>query len=241
MINIEDFKRLIEPISRRIFLALGRGILKAVNSNDDPVQKLQFTALANDIRTDVERVQEFGFESYPVVGTAEPIYISLNGNPDQTIVICVQDGDLRPTDGEEGESIQYSKNDKDTPHRVHLKADGSTDIIGKDGNSIVLKADGSIEITGSATDQSIILNVDGSIINLSGTSQIKNDGGKVAMGTSTNELLDLFDQLLTELGTATVLDTGVPVAPAGTWPLSPAVIVNLAAIQAKLATIKGTI
>lgn len=236
MITLKDFKRLIAPLRRRMFLSLSRGILEAVNNNADPVQKLQITVLANDTRTDVERTQEFGFESYPVPGTAETINLSFNGNQDQTVVICVQDRELRPTDGVEGESIQYSKNDKDTPHRVHLKADGSTDIIAKAGNSIVLKADGSIEIIGSASNQSIILNSDGSIVNLSGTSQIKNDGGKVALGTSANELLDLFDQLIIALNAGLVLD---PIS--GSLPFTAATIVAFTAVKTKLATIKGTI
>lgn len=236
MITLKDFERLTAKLKRRMFLSLSRGILKAVNSNADPVQKLQLTALANDTRTDVERAQEFGFDSYPVPGTAETIQLSFNGNQDQTVVICVQDRKLRPTDGVEGESIQYSKNDKDTPHRVHLKADGSTHILAKEGNSIVLKADGSIEITGSASNQSIILKADGSIINLSGTSQIKNDGGKIALGTSANELLDLFDQLITALNAGLVLD---PIS--GALPFTAATIVAFTAVKTKLALITGTI
>lgn len=236
MITLNDFKRLIAPLKRRMFLSLSRGILEAVNSNADPVQKLQITVLANDTRTNTERAQEFGFDSYPVKGTAETINLSFNGNQDQTIVICVQDRELRPTDGEEGESIMYSKHDKASRHRIHLKADGSTDIIAKEGNSIVLKADGSIEITGSASNQSIILNTDGSIVNLSGTSQIKNDGGKVAMGTSANELLDLFDQLIIALNAGTVLD---PIS--GSLPFTAATIAAFTAVKTKLALITGTI
>lgn len=222
MITMDDLKRLLNPLKRKLYLLLGRAIL-TIMDNSGEAQVVQITMLKNETITDIERPQDFGFDSVPPVEASDGIAAFINGNRDHGVVLRMQCRTLRPTDLVEGESAIYSNNDATDTHRIHLKADGSTEIIGK------------------AANQSIILKTDGSIENLSGTSKIINDGGKVALGTTTNELLDLIDQMLTELIGATVVDTGTPAVPAGVWPLLPLTITNLTAIQVKLATITGSI
>ena len=62
--NLPDWKRLIRPITNKIFLLLGRAVLKAVE-NSESTQKIQVVALAEETITDIERFQEYGFETYP--------------------------------------------------------------------------------------------------------------------------------------------------------------------------------
>jgi phage gp45-like len=74
--------------------------------------------LADETITDIERFQEFGFESYPVTGTAEALIAFLNGNRELGITICVHDRGKRPTDLLEGDSCMYDKDG----NRVWLNA-----------------------------------------------------------------------------------------------------------------------
>lgn len=131
MITIDDFKRLIRPVKNKIFLLIGRSILKAMD-NTGTSQKVQITVLNGETISDIERMQEFGFDSVPVVNTADGVALFMNGNRDQSIVIKLQNKNLRPTDLVEGESAMYSKIDKTNRHRVHCKEDGSTDILVKE-------------------------------------------------------------------------------------------------------------
>ena len=119
MIGIKDFKRLIRPIQNKIFLLLGRAILTAVN-NSESTQKIQIVALSGEVITDIERFQEYGFESYPLEG-AEVFAGFINGNRDNGIVLCVHDRRYRPTDLAEGEVAVYTDEDKTTPFRVQMK------------------------------------------------------------------------------------------------------------------------
>lgn len=103
--DFSDFKRLIAPISKKIFLLLGRGILKAIN-NSEGTQKIQVVVLDGEIITDVERFQEYGFETYPL-SDSEIFGAFLNANRGHGIVLCVHDRRYRPTDLSEGDVRQY--------------------------------------------------------------------------------------------------------------------------------------
>lgn len=117
--NLPDFRRLIAPLGRKIFLLLGRAILKAID-NSQGTQKIQIIALADEIISDMERFQEYGFETYPFVDS-EVLAVFLNGNRDHGIALCIHDRRYRPTDLVEGEIVLYTDEDKVTPFRVHLK------------------------------------------------------------------------------------------------------------------------
>jgi len=117
-------KRLITALKNKIYLIVGRAILKAVN-NGESTQKLQIVALNGETITDIERFQEYGFESYPFAD-AEVAALFLNGNRDNGIVICVHDKRYRPTDLAAGEVAVYHSES----HRVILKAGGVIEIAG---------------------------------------------------------------------------------------------------------------
>jgi len=55
--NLNDFKRLINPLKNKIFLLLGRGILTVIN-NSELTQKIQIIALNEETISDMERFQE---------------------------------------------------------------------------------------------------------------------------------------------------------------------------------------
>jgi len=137
-----DFKRLIAPIQRKIFLLLGRALLTAVN-NSEGTQKIQITVLNNETITDVERMQEYGFETYPFTG-AEVMTLFLNGNRDHGIAVCVHDRRYRPKDLVEGEVCMYTDEDQETDgHRVHLKRG---QIVEVDGKQLIVNSGTSVTV-----------------------------------------------------------------------------------------------
>lgn len=144
MITINDFKRLIAPIKKKIFLSLGRAVLTFVNNTED-TQKIQVIALSNETITDIERFQEYGFETYPFVD-AEVFVAFLNGNRDHGIVLCTHDRRYRPTDLVEGEVINYTDEDQSAGgHRIHFKRGQIIDI--KDIETIITSIDKQTETT----------------------------------------------------------------------------------------------
>ncbi len=142
--ELRDFNRLINFVKKKIYLLIGRAILTAIN-NDEKTQKVQVTGLKNEPISDIERMQEYGFETYPKTGTAEAIVLFQNGNRDQGLVICVHDRDKRPTDLTEGNVRMYDWNN----NKITLTDDGIT-IEDVTGNKIDLKNTGVIEITGNS-------------------------------------------------------------------------------------------
>ena len=118
--QLSDFNRLLRPIKNKIFLLLGRAVLKAIN-NDGKTQTVQVVALAGETITNIERFQEYGFETYPLTG-AEPFIVFQNGNRDNGVVLCIHDREYRPTDLVAGEVASYTDEDQNAEgHRYHFK------------------------------------------------------------------------------------------------------------------------
>jgi len=117
--NLNDFKRLIAPLRNKIFLLLGRAILEDVK-NTELTQKIQITALNEEVISDMERFQEYGFETYPLEG-AEVLAVFFNGNRDHGIAVCVHDRRYRPKDLVAGEVVVYTDEDATLPFRVQMK------------------------------------------------------------------------------------------------------------------------
>jgi len=128
--DINTFTRLIAPLKRKIYLLIGRAILTAID-NSQGTQKIQVTVLKNETISDVERFQEYGFESYPIAGdSAQALIGFVNGNRDQGIAFCVHDRQYRPTDLAEAEVAIYTSQDKSSSdHRIHLKSGKVIEII----------------------------------------------------------------------------------------------------------------
>ena len=125
---INEFTKFIDPIKRKIYLMVGRAILTAVK-NTGKTQMIQVTGLKDETISDIERMQEYGFESYPESG--EAIINFINGNRDHGIVICIHDRENRPTINA-GETQVWNK----AGNKVYLRADGTIKISDKNGNYI---------------------------------------------------------------------------------------------------------
>ena len=121
-------------LSNKIYSMIGRAILTAIN-NSGKVQTIQVKGIYGETLTDIDRIQEYGLETYPEVsGDTEVILICPDGNREQAIAIKVGTRAYRPSTLNEGEVCLYDKF-------------GNT-ILLKDGK-IVLTGD-KIELNGSS-------------------------------------------------------------------------------------------
>jgi len=146
--------RTIESVKRRISLMIGRTILKTL-SDSGGTQTVQLSALKGETLSDVERLQDYGFTSYPNVDTSEALVLFPNGNRSAGVVVVINNREDRPT-GEltEGDSMQYD----DTGGRVKLS--GGLAAIGNADSGVELldlfdqlltKLQGSVDAPGVAS------------------------------------------------------------------------------------------
>lgn len=143
---ITDLKRLYDLIKMKIFLLIGRGIVTSID-NSKKTQSIQISGMANETISDVERVQEYGLETYPFtmrfntttkkwegsdssnLSEAEAVTIFQNGDRGRGLIVCIGDRNYRLTDLAQGEVAIYTFKDKDAGnHRVHLKNDRTIEI-----------------------------------------------------------------------------------------------------------------
>lgn len=134
MFDTDTFNKFIQPLKRKIFLLVGRAILTAVN-NAEGYMKIQVTSLKDETITDIERAQEYGFETYPKKD-AEAFVIFLNGNRDHGIAFCVSDRTYR-IKVEEGEVLMYDWQGQ----KVYMRKDGTMKINDVKGNTIETMTD----------------------------------------------------------------------------------------------------
>lgn len=161
MISLNDFKRLIAPLQRKIYLIIGRAVLTAVN-NSEGTQKLSMEVLKNEIITDVEKPEDYGFTSFPLKG-AELLPLFFNGNRDHGMVVKAHDRRHRPKDLVEGEvAIFTDEHVNQGGHRIHFKRGQLIDILMKTLN---LTADDGAGGIGDANFKNTHFNVeDGDIV-----------------------------------------------------------------------------
>lgn len=119
MLGIGDLTRFLAPIKRKIFLLVGRSILAAIN-DEESTQKLQLKLLSDEIATDAEHFENYGFSAYPWED-AEALATFINGNRDHGIVVVVHDRRYRPDYLTQGEAVVFTDEDKTEAFRVHLK------------------------------------------------------------------------------------------------------------------------
>lgn len=116
-------QRALRPLAQRIQLMVARAVVQLVN-DATKLQGLQITLLADEVRGDVERFQQYGMTSHPHPG-AEAIAASVAGNRDHVVVLAVDDRRYRLTGLERGEVALYTD----------------------EGDTIVLKRGGVVEVT----------------------------------------------------------------------------------------------
>ena len=120
--DLSDVKRMIEPIHRRVMLIFARSTVECVDDTQSQ-QRLQVTALSDEVLDSVERCGAYGFTSNPLPGAAAVILFS-GGNRGNGVVICTDDERYRVSGLEPGEVAIYNS----TGTKVVLKNDGTIEV-----------------------------------------------------------------------------------------------------------------
>jgi phage gp45-like len=108
-----------------------------------PTVEVKLEALTDEIHTDVEVIETYGWTMYPPDECPEGLAIHLNGESDNGIVIAWRDPVYRPTFLLEGEVAFYSKWDQ----LIHFTQAGEVFIKDKAGTVVLLDAGGNIALT----------------------------------------------------------------------------------------------
>lgn len=153
--TLDDMKRFIAPLQRRVMLAIGRGTLGPVNDADG-LQRSQVTLLAGEVRDNVERIQPYGFSAVPLAG-ADVLVVCVGGNRDHPVIIGADDRRYRPTGMQPGDVCIYSHQ---TGHKITLKADRTIEI---EGDEITIKGDTKITLEAPLVEVTGALDVMGDI------------------------------------------------------------------------------
>ena len=106
MPSLQDVQKMLGPVSNRIKLMVARGVLKRTNDKGG-LQTAQVSLLEDELRDNVERVQDYGFTSNPL-GGAEAITIFVGGNRDHGLIIKVDDRRYRLKGLKGGEVALYT-------------------------------------------------------------------------------------------------------------------------------------
>lgn len=104
------------------FNSIIRGVVKLVDDTKK-IQVMQVSMMANQTRSKLQRLQNYGFSSKPLPG-AETLVMFIGGSHDNGVVMGTDDGRYRPKNLKDGETIIY--NDKGTT--IHLKESGDVEI-----------------------------------------------------------------------------------------------------------------
>lgn len=99
--------RALDPLKRRVMLMVGRAVVEYIN-DATKMQSAQVSLLEGEVREKVELFQQFGFTSVTEPG-AEGVALSVSGNRDHVILICVGDRRYRMRNMLPGESAVYNK------------------------------------------------------------------------------------------------------------------------------------
>lgn len=115
----DSLRRMVEPLQRKLRMLAGRAVIRLMS---DAVTA-QVEGLADEVRDAAEVFQQYGFRSMPLPG-AEGILLSLGGNRDHTVMVCVGDRRYNTTVLASGECVMEDHLGK----AVHFKLDGSIEV-----------------------------------------------------------------------------------------------------------------
>lgn len=119
---MQALQRIMRPLAQRVQLMIGRAVVNLVN-DATRLQGLQVSLLADEVRGDVERFQQYGFTSVPHPG-AEAVAVSVAGSRDHVLVLAVDDRRYRLTGLADGEVALYT----DEGDRIVIRRGGTIEV-----------------------------------------------------------------------------------------------------------------
>lgn len=152
---------IIESLKRKLLLLFGRGGVTNIDNSDSGAQKIQASLFDGETISDIERYQEYGFETYPPIENSESVILFYNGNrnANRAMSICNHNRKYRPNDLQSGEVCVYSKDTlKTNKNRITIKPTNDIVIETFLGDKIEITNTGSINITAS-----VAVNVNGNV------------------------------------------------------------------------------
>lgn len=135
-----SLQKLLDPIRNKIKMVLGRAIINLVKDST-PIQLVQVSIMKDELKDDVERLNDYGFTSVPRPGS-EALICFINGNRDQGIALKVDDSRVRIKNLKSGEVAVY--NFKGT----YIKLDDVGNIEISSEGDVVIKKAGVIKLGG---------------------------------------------------------------------------------------------
>lgn len=135
-------KQVIDKLINRILMLVATAIIERVDDSQK-IQKNQVSVFSDDVRSNIDRFQQYGFSSVPVPG-CQAILICPGGSKDRSIVIATDDERYRPTGLNQGEAIMFN----------HLGDYAKMDKNGRFYINVSDKVyiDGDLEVTGDIRD-----------------------------------------------------------------------------------------
>ena len=127
---IRVVERLLWPLRRRVMLMIGRAVVRLVDEAS-PRQRVQVEALSGEVLDDVERCQEYGYSSYPPVGS-EAVLLSAGGMRQHPLVVSAEAPEYRPPRLDPGSVTLYTWRDgrrAGTDDRHAIDLDGGSSAI----------------------------------------------------------------------------------------------------------------
>jgi len=153
---LSAIKKMLEPLQRRVMLMIAPATLTAVDDSQS-IQKLQIKLGKDEIRENINHIQQYGFTSHPKP-QSECAVVFVGGNRDHGLVIAVDDSRYRLKKLGEGEVALYT----DEGDVIQLKRGNKIDI--KSATSVTINApdttitgnvsiDGNVSVAGAAQVQ----------------------------------------------------------------------------------------
>ncbi len=119
---MKELRKFLDPLKRRILLSISRAVVETIK-DDEGIQKIQASLLADEVQDNMERFQNYGFTSHPPKDS-EGIAVFPGGDRSHGILIAVDNRTYRLKGLQGGEVAVYTD----------------------EGDSIILKRDHHIEV-----------------------------------------------------------------------------------------------
>lgn len=112
---MDTLTRLLKNIQSRVLLMIGRGVLKAVSDNSN-AQLCQVSLLDGELKSNVERIQDYGMTSVPPAGSLATV-LFVGGDRSNGLIIAAENRKIRVNGLKSGEVAIYT----DEGDEIYLK------------------------------------------------------------------------------------------------------------------------